>query len=66
MPVKYRYTKAELEGNRFGLWLARLFGVKPKLVKYDLDAEEAEEMGVATDAPPKMELPPGLNNGNDD
>ena len=42
--MHYRYERAVLAGSRFGIWLARVFGVKPKIVKVDLKKEEAERL----------------------
>lgn len=65
MQVKYRYTRAELEGNRFALFVARILGVKPKLVKQELTEEEAKEAGIADGGTPRIEFPPGLQNGDE-
>jgi hypothetical protein len=63
MEVKYRYTRADLEGSRFALFVARALGVRPKLVKMELTPQEAKELGIA-DGTPKIEFPPGMQNGD--
>ena len=61
MEVKYRYTRAYLEGSKFAIAIARMLGVKPKLVKMELTPQEAEELRIATsEEQPKIEFPPGL------
>jgi hypothetical protein len=42
--MHYRYERAVLAGSRFGVWLARLVGVKPKIVKMDLTKEELKKL----------------------
>jgi hypothetical protein len=63
MEVKYRYTRAELEGGKLALAIARMLGVRPKLVKTELTPSEARELGLAN-GEPQFEFPPGLSNGD--
>jgi len=63
--MHYRYEAAVLTGSRFGIWLARLFGVNAKMVKMNLTPEEAKKLGIEPEPRPEVELPPGYNNGED-
>lgn len=44
MSGHYRWQKAVLDGSPFGIWLARVLGVKAKIVKVDLTADEVRKL----------------------
>lgn len=58
--MHYRYEKPVLDGSRFAVWLARVLGVKPKMIVVNLTPEEASKLGVKPKAT-EIELPPGFN-----
>lgn len=63
--MHYRYEKAVLSGNRFAVWLSLALGVRPKLMVLNLTPEEAAKLGIKSEPKAEIELPPGLNNGQD-
>lgn len=42
--MHYRLERAVLSGSKFGVWLARTFGVKPKIVKIKVTPEQAAKL----------------------
>jgi hypothetical protein len=58
--MHYRYEKAILDGHRVAVAIARVLGVKTKIVVVNLTPEEAAKLNLKTHGT-ELDLPPGLN-----
>jgi hypothetical protein len=60
--MHYRLEKAVLSGSKFGVWLARTVGVKPKIMKIKVTPEQAAKLREER----HLDIQDVLPNGDDD